>query len=1023
MKLRNFLIVLFAVLMVFALASCKHEPKVDPTPAPEEDPWELYPYKDYTPTTNDVVVIEITEGCEKDYYNRDKLKLYWEEPVEAGDTVTLKYRSERGIYQWDVRDDSKKWVYETSKNNFTDPVLGAGGWYSFSYTFSDKDIDGNDLSSNTAFGIYFRGNFVEGDVFEIMDAKLNGQPLEITQENVISYAEVGETIKDHVWDIPRNYAILLATGKPGEVDKTPLVAKVAPGSTVEELSDILEEDGGYIVELFSDDAKTTPYNLSTKVLKDALVVYYNRTGVERTVKFDLNGGTAATPIADVKLLNGQSVAKPETVPTKTDMLFAEWCTDKEGKQPYDFSKPVKGDLTLYARYGVARTVTFDLNGAEGTIAAATVADGMPVSRPTPDPTNGKYALDDWYLAGVKYDFSTPVTADIELKAEWDNKTVVTLNLGYGTPVTFKAVVDIPLAADNENLKEYEVRDGYFFEGWYKESTFENKYDFTQNLTAPLQLYAKWSEGTIYRITSLGHTDSSGNKYDKFAIWWTGNVVKANDVITLSFRSTEPIKQYSIRKYDPSSYSKWFHEKAVSDKKEWPLFWSYYSEGEDGWTTVSYKFPEPTDKTQKANIGYGDDGCGFVIYFRNQAIVEGAFIELKAISINGVEVDELTDANLGSVSALSCVQQAIEKVDKNYEWTAHTVTFNTDGGTVIADASVNFGRPVEEPADPEKEGNVFVGWYADALFAEEFNFETPIIKDTTIYAKFGAKKVVTFDSKGGSAVDAANVASGEKVAKPEDPTKEGLVFSGWFTDEGLTAAYDFDTPVTTDLTLYAKWINAKKLTLNLNYEGAPEATVLDVEGGVALTAPKTPARAGWFFGGWYKEAKCTNAVDFAEGIAADTTIYAKWNAPTKSYKYTVKAGGETADRFQWIWDETSMNSLKKGDTLTFMVKSTAASGKAITNYRLRYHLPSETDMNQKYKSFPEAVDGWYTVTIVLDNDYPGTGLILGLYAASQASGIATGDILEIKAVAFNGIEIPVGALDGYSVAADLEVINL
>jgi uncharacterized repeat protein (TIGR02543 family) len=1027
MKLRNFLIVLFALLIVFAFASCKHEPEVPPTPeTPEVDPWELYPYKNYTPTTNKVQVITITEGVETDYWNRDKIKIEWEEPVEAGDVVTLKYRSERTIYQWDIRNGSTKWVYESSKNNFIDPVIGDGGWATLTYTFADVDINGAELLGDTRFGIYFRGNFVEGDVFEIMDVKLNGEPLEITADNIKSYATLEEgTIDDHVWDIPRNYAILLATGQLGEVDKKPLIAKVAPGSTAQELYDELEEDGGYIVKLFSDEAKTTPYDLSTKILKDALIIYYERTGVERTVKFDLNGGASATAIADATVRNGQIVAEPTTIPTKEGLLFAEWCTDPEGTKPYDFSKAVKEDLTLYARYATPRTVTFDLNGAEGAIAAVQVADGKTVARPTPEPTNGPYGLDNWYLGETVYDFTTPVTADITLRAEWSDKAVVTLDLNYTNApaaTTIKAALDSPLATDDERLV-IEGRDGYFFLGWYDDAEGTKAHDFTADVTGPFTLYAKWSEGTIYRITSLGHTDESKNKYDKFAIWWTDNVVKAGDTITLSFRSTEPIKQYSVRKYNPSSYSKWFHEESGSNA--YPKYWSYINTGDDGWTTISYKFPEPTDATQAKQIDYGEDGCGFVIYFRNQAIVEGAFIEIKAVSLNGVEAPTLTSANLGSVSALSCVEQKIEVLESNYEWTAHTVSFNTDGGTVIADATVNFGRPVDEPADPEKEGYVFVGWYEDAEFTKEFNFETPIIKDTTIYAKLGEKKVVTFDSKGGSAVASADVASGEKVAKPEDPTQEGLVFGGWFTDEGLTAGYDFDTPVTADLTLYAKWINAKKLTLNLNYEGAPAATVLDVEGGVALSAPKTPARAGWFFGGWYKEEGCINEFSFSDGIAADTTIYAKWNAPTKSYKYTVKNGGETDDRFQWIWSSSNLSALsdvKEGDVLTFMIKTTPSTGKAITNFRLRNG--AETDIGFKYIDLPEAGDdGWITATIVLTKD-SGAGFILGLYAAGHPGGsIVAGDVLEIKAVAFNGAEITVGNLDGYSVAADMETIDL
>lgn len=75
--------------------------------------------------------------------------------------------------------------------------------------------------------------------------------------------------------------------------------------------------------------------------------------------------------------------------------------------------------------------------------------------------------------------------------------------------------------------------------------------------------------------------------------------------------------------------------------------------------------------------------------------------------------------------------------------------------------------------------------------------------------YGVKQAVTvtFDSNEGTAVDSQLVPVGDKVAKPADPTKEGYTFSGWFTDEDCTKAYDFDAPVEgaqPEFTLYASW---------------------------------------------------------------------------------------------------------------------------------------------------------------------------------------------------------------------------
>lgn len=65
--------------------------------------------------------------------------------------------------------------------------------------------------------------------------------------------------------------------------------------------------------------------------------------------------------------------------------------------------------------------------------------------------------------------------------------------------------------------------------------------------------------------------------------------------------------------------------------------------------------------------------------------------------------------------------------------------------------------------------------------------------------------VTFNSNGGSAVDVKDVESGKTVQKPANPTMEGYTFDGWYTDDGtFNNEYNFSTPVTGDLTLYAKW---------------------------------------------------------------------------------------------------------------------------------------------------------------------------------------------------------------------------
>lgn len=70
-------------------------------------------------------------------------------------------------------------------------------------------------------------------------------------------------------------------------------------------------------------------------------------------------------------------------------------------------------------------------------------------------------------------------------------------------------------------------------------------------------------------------------------------------------------------------------------------------------------------------------------------------------------------------------------------TYYTVTFDTDGGTVIPSESVRSGSKATKPADPTKESYTFDGWYSEDTFTTVFDFDDPITADTTVYAKFTA----------------------------------------------------------------------------------------------------------------------------------------------------------------------------------------------------------------------------------------------------------------------------------------------
>ena len=67
-----------------------------------------------------------------------------------------------------------------------------------------------------------------------------------------------------------------------------------------------------------------------------------------------------------------------------------------------------------------------------------------------------------------------------------------------------------------------------------------------------------------------------------------------------------------------------------------------------------------------------------------------------------------------------------------------------------------------------------------------------------------KYTVSFNTAGGSSVEAQTVVNGDKAVKPSDPTRAGYWFAGWYKDQAFNTAYDFDTAVSADTTVYAKW---------------------------------------------------------------------------------------------------------------------------------------------------------------------------------------------------------------------------
>lgn len=123
-----------------------------------------------------------------------------------------------------------------------------------------------------------------------------------------------------------------------------------------------------------------------------------------------------------------------------------------------------------------------------------------------------------------------------------------------------------------------------------------------------------------------------------------------------------------------------------------------------------------------------------------------------------------------------------------------------------------------------------------------------------------KFTVTFDSQGGSSVASQEVVKGERATKPSDPTKENYVFSGWYEEQLLTHAFDFNTSIEKNWTLYAGWQEPQpnQYTVNFyNYDESLLYTTQVQEHGTATYVGETPQKPAdssytYTFNGWDKD---------------------------------------------------------------------------------------------------------------------------------------------------------------------------
>ena len=607
------------------------------------------------------------------------------------------------------------------------------------------------------------------------------------------------------------------------------------------------------------------------------------------VTFDLNGGKMADEtlfITPVTLSPGESLGDDfPNDPTRENFYFNGWypSTDTSYQNIYCEDTPITANITLKAYWTADEKtkyiVTFYLNdGTENVYATKAVfSDANPatVTLPTPNPTRTGYAFDVWNTAqdGTEsaFEANTTVSADTKVYAKWTANTyTVTFNKNEGDTEANPTTKTVTYPNDKvDALPDQPTRNDYHFVGWNtKADGTGTAFTAATSVTAAITVYAKWEavvEGSFLvtfnkNTTDQGSTDASpttkqvappADKVDALPapptrVGFTFDGWKDGE--GTAFTATTPVTA------DITVYAQWAASKY----------------------TVTFEAnggsPEPEPKE---NISHGDTISEPATMTKTNYTFGGWYKEAAFTNQWNFTTDTVT-GNITLYAKWNKVQ--------------YTVTFDSTGGSSVPSATVDHGGKVPEPPDPTQTGHTFVGWYKESTLTTPWTFATDTVTSAvTLYAKWNPiTYTVTFNSNGGSSVTDASVEYDSKVTEPDDPTRNGYDFGGWYKESDFTNEWDFDTDtVDGDITLFAKWTHngETKFTVTFNGNGAdneedaPEP-IEQEEVGESIELPEEGdlERTGFTFDCWN-----TQGNGEGEDYAANTsytpedniTLYAKW----------------------------------------------------------------------------------------------------------------------------------------------------
>ena len=229
-----------------------------------------------------------------------------------------------------------------------------------------------------------------------------------------------------------------------------------------------------------------------------------------TVSYDVNGGNES--YRDATVSEGGKVALPAD-PTRDGHKFLGWFTERNGGSEVSSDTVVTGNMTVHAHWEriiPTYTVSYDVNGGNGSYSPTTVKEGEKITLPA-DPTREGYEFLGWFTAptgGDRVTGDTVVTGTMTLYAHWD-EIETTFALTYDTDGGEH--IDSVTLADGDKLPlPTPTRRGYTFLGWYDAKTGGNRLvPGTSTISGNMTAYARWQKDSTGDNSNTGG-NANGN---------------------------------------------------------------------------------------------------------------------------------------------------------------------------------------------------------------------------------------------------------------------------------------------------------------------------------------------------------------------------------------------------------------------------------------------------------------------------------------------------------------------------------